>query len=121
MLHNAPVLVRQPDGSIRQDTLGKYLTLTDWRVENIVVSGNLGMRINLAQLAASAPGKIKYAPGNFPGAEFEMRIRDVKECQCTKATKCGTRLDRLAPGQPGARLKSNKNSCLFPLSSQGAR
>lgn len=92
MLQNAPVLVRAADGSIQRDTLGKYLTLKEWRIENIVVSGNLGMRINLAQLAASAAGKIKYAPGNFPGAEFEMRLRDATQCTCTKSRKCGCKV-----------------------------
>lgn len=92
MLHKAPVLVRQTNGRIIHDTLGKYLTLKDWRIENIVVSGNLGMRVNIAQLAASAPGKIKYTPGNFPGAQFEMRIRDVSLCTCSKTVKCGCKV-----------------------------
>jgi TATA-box binding protein (TBP) (component of TFIID and TFIIIB) len=92
MLQNAPVLVRQPDGTITQDTLGKYLCLNKWRIENTVLSCNLGMRINLAHLASSAPCKIKYTPGNFPGAEFEMRIVDTQHCTCTRTRKCGCKV-----------------------------
>lgn len=92
MLQHAPILVRESDGSIRHDFLGKYIDVKQWRIENIVISGNLGMRINLAQLAASAPGKIKYAPGSFPGAEFVMRIRDASTCTCVKKTKCGCKV-----------------------------
>jgi TATA-box binding protein (TBP) (component of TFIID and TFIIIB) len=92
MLENAPVLVRQPDGTIIQDTLGKYLCLNRWRIENTVLSCNLGMRINLAHLASSAPGKINYTPGNFPGAEFEMRIIDAQHCTCSRSRKCGCKV-----------------------------
>lgn len=88
MLSEIPVIYEDSETKVvKHDKLGKFIQFSEWRVQNVVLSIELGFRIKLEELAMYAPDRIKYTPGGFPGAECEVAVRET--CRCTRRIKCG--------------------------------
>lgn len=88
LLSDIDILVKDPETQeIRTEKLGKYIGFHDWRVQNIVLSADLGFQVKLEELASFAPEKIKYNPDGFPGAQCEVQVR--RKCTCSETYKCG--------------------------------
>lgn len=88
LLSDIDILVKDPETQeIRPDKLGRYIEFNDWRVQNIVLSADLGFQVKLEELASFAPEKIKYNPNEFPGAQCEVQVRTA--CTCSETYKCG--------------------------------
>jgi TATA-box binding protein (TBP) (component of TFIID and TFIIIB) len=88
LLSDIDILIKDPQTQeIRTEKLGKYIGFYDWRVQNIVLSADLGFQVKLEELASFAPEKIKYNPDGFPGAQCEVQVR--QKCTCSDTYKCG--------------------------------
>jgi TATA-box binding protein (TBP) (component of TFIID and TFIIIB) len=89
-LSEIPICVKDvQNNSIVQDKLGKYIDYKEWKVQNIVLTANLGFKVNLELLATTYQDKIKYNPSDFPGAQCIVSVKPKDECTCTKKSKCG--------------------------------
>jgi TATA-box binding protein (TBP) (component of TFIID and TFIIIB) len=89
-LGEIPICVKDvKNNTIIEDKLGKYINFKQWKVQNIVLTANLGFKVNLELLATTFQDKIKYNPTDFPGAQCIVSVKSKNECTCTKKAKCG--------------------------------
>jgi TATA-box binding protein (TBP) (component of TFIID and TFIIIB) len=87
MLGNLQVLCQEEDGTIGLKRLGEFVQFSNWKVQNVVLHGNLGMRLKLEELRAAVPDQITYNPHGFPGAKYKLTVKDT--CTCKGKEKCG--------------------------------
>jgi len=87
-LNKVPILIREQEtGTLREGFLGEQIDYLSCNVQNFVLTADLGFPVDLVAMNKYAPDKIKYNPGDFPGAEIPMRVR--ADCHCTKDSRCG--------------------------------
>ena len=92
-MNGIPIIVKHPDsGELVPSTLGQQINYESWNVQNFVLTANLGFNVDLVAMTTFAPDKVKYNPGDFPGAEVEIPVRPASECKCTKVSKCGCKV-----------------------------
>jgi TATA-box binding protein (TBP) (component of TFIID and TFIIIB) len=89
LLNEIEVVMMDTEGRVYLEKLGNRLDFLEWKIQNVVLSANLGFRIKLEELATVAPHRVKYEPGKFPGAEIDVSVKSRSQCTCTKSKKCG--------------------------------
>jgi TATA-box binding protein (TBP) (component of TFIID and TFIIIB) len=63
-------------------SLENRLQFANRTIHNVVASGNLGVRIDLASLVRDAPQVCSWKPGGFPGLKFRVQLKKPSECRC---------------------------------------
>lgn len=87
ILEQVNTLIRDPvTNEIYCGNLVGRTTFNESRIQNVVGSGNLGIRmVDLPKLRDAAPHCCKYEPGLFPGLKFKVWTTDTQRCECAMA------------------------------------